>query len=63
MINRMFSFALLPTNRSFPDIDAQSLVYARANVARNGLEGRIAIVTADPEGSIFGPIETEKETL
>ncbi|KAF7979733.1 hypothetical protein HWV62_41100 [Athelia sp. TMB] len=43
------------------DIDAQSLVYARANVARNALEGRIAVVTAEPEGSIFGPIEAEKE--
>ncbi|KZP29551.1 hypothetical protein FIBSPDRAFT_926989 [Athelia psychrophila] len=44
------------------DIDALSLAHAWTNIARNNRPGRIALVAADPYGSVFGPLESKPDT-
>ncbi|TFK82629.1 S-adenosyl-L-methionine dependent methyltransferase [Polyporus arcularius HHB13444] len=38
------------------EIDFLSIEYARRNVVQNGLEERISVVQADPDGSILAPL-------
>ncbi|RPD52939.1 S-adenosyl-L-methionine dependent methyltransferase [Lentinus tigrinus ALCF2SS1-7] len=44
------------------EVDPLSIRYARQNVSQNGLEERIHIVQADPDGGILAPLERSDVT-
>ena len=44
------------TESTLEEIDDTSIGYARNNVAENGLQDKISVIPADPNGPIFAPL-------